>query len=91
MAQLQVKNFEKGIKDMMSLRNSNAAAQRHFDVLREFKKLDHSRKISLFDNIVTNNTRSFENTVNIIWSDATKRDAKKLERFILRSLASNDQ
>jgi len=60
-----------------------------FDVVTEFAKLDGARKIALFDHM-NGSTKTFYNTVTMLWPQAKAQDCKKLERFLVQRMVAND-
>ncbi|MEM9469383.1 MAG: hypothetical protein AAF988_04410 [Pseudomonadota bacterium] len=60
-----------------------------FDVVKAFSELDSTRKLALFDHM-NGSTRTFYNTVKVLWPEAQSNDCKKLERFMVQRMAAND-
>ena len=53
-----------------------------FNIIEEFSELSPRRKVLLCDHLFVEGRQAFYNTVEILWSDATQQDAKKLEKFL---------
>ena len=60
-----------------------------FDVMQAFAGLDSSRKMALFDRL-SDSRQNFYKTVTLFWPQAQTEDCKKLERFLVKSIAAND-
>ncbi|NQZ13694.1 MAG: hypothetical protein HRT94_02555 [Alphaproteobacteria bacterium] len=60
-----------------------------FDVIKAFSELDSTRKLALYD-YMNGSTRTFANTVKMMWPQAKDTHCKKLERFMVQSMAAND-
>lgn len=60
-----------------------------FDVMKAFSDLDGARKMALFDRL-SDSRKTFYKSVTLFWPQAKMDDAKKLERFLVHSLAAND-
>ncbi|HPF78998.1 MAG TPA: hypothetical protein PLF01_06855 [Alphaproteobacteria bacterium] len=60
-----------------------------FDVMKAFSDLDSARKMALFDRL-SDSRKTFYKSVTLFWPQAKMADAKKLERFLVHSLAAND-
>ena len=55
-----------------------------FDVVAEFSRLETSRKMTLFDQLMSGRANAYRNTLKSIWPDSNDHDARKLE-IILRA------
>tara|TARA_B100000508_G_C11315276_1_gene206695 strand:- start:97 stop:330 length:234 start_codon:yes stop_codon:yes gene_type:complete len=60
-----------------------------FDVVKAFAELDSARKLALFDQM-NGATKTFYNTVTLLWPQAKASDCKQLERFMVQRMAAND-
>lgn len=57
-------------------------AEQPFNIIEEFAALSGKRKILLCDHLFIEGRSTFESTVNLLWPEATAKDAKKLEKFM---------
>lgn len=55
-----------------------------FDVVSAFSKLETSRKMTIFDQLMSGRPNSYRNTLKSIWPQSNDNDARKLE-IILRA------
>ncbi len=55
-----------------------------FDVVVAFSELETSRKMTLFDQLMSGRANAYRNTLKSIWPQSNDHDAKKLE-IILRA------
>lgn len=55
-----------------------------FDVVAEFSKLETSRKMVLFDQLMSGRANAYRNTLKSMWPQSNDHDARKLE-MILRA------
>lgn len=70
--------------------NKPARRPASFDVMDAFIKLDNTRKLALFDRLNDPSPLSFERTVHLFWPQSNRVDAKRLERYMTRRIAAND-
>lgn len=61
-----------------------------FDVMQAFIKLDNTRKLALFDRLNDAAPGAFERTVHLFWPQANRVDAKRLQTYMTRRIAAND-
>ena len=61
-----------------------------FDVMQAFMKLDDMRKLALFDRLNEIAPGAFERTVHLFWPQANRIDAKRLEKYMTRRIAANN-
>ena len=71
-----------------AIANKNAPS-REFDVMKQYSELDGPRKMALMD-CLANSRKNFYQTVTLFWPEAKDKDCKKLEGFLMASLAAND-
>ncbi len=57
-------------------------AQQPFNIIEEFACLSPKRKVLLCDHLFAEGRPTFNNTVQLLWPEATLRDMKKLEKFL---------
>jgi hypothetical protein len=76
---------------MMSFRDIKitGANRSGFDVVKAFSELDSARKLALFDQM-NGATKTFYNTVTLLWPQAKPADCRQLERFMVQRMAAND-
>lgn len=55
-----------------------------FDVVAAFSELETSRKMTLFDQLMSGRSNAYRNTIKSIWPQSNDHDARKLE-IILRA------
>ena len=55
-----------------------------FDVVSAFSLLETSRKMTLFDQLMSGRANAYRNTLKSIWPQSNDNDARKLE-IILRA------
>lgn len=55
-----------------------------FDVVAAFSELETSRKMTLFDQLMSGRANAYRNTLKSIWPESNEHDARKLE-IILRA------
>ena len=55
-----------------------------FDVVSAFSQLETSRKMVLFDQIMSGRANAYRNTLKSFWPQSNEHDARKLE-IILRA------
>ena len=55
-----------------------------FDVVSAFSQLETSRKMTLFDQLMSGRANAYRNTLKSIWPQSNDNDARKLE-IILRA------
>ena len=58
--------------------------QGRFDVVSAFSQLETSRKMTLFDQLMSGRANAYRNTLKSIWPQSDEHDARKLE-IILRA------
>lgn len=64
--------------------NKHGVITSNFDVLDAFSRLDMSRKMALFDQLMAHRTNAYKNSIKSFWPQSTEEDARKLE-LVLRS------
>jgi hypothetical protein len=55
-----------------------------FDVVTAFADLETSRKMTLFDQLMSGRANAYKNTIKSLWPQSNDNDARKLE-IILRA------
>lgn len=55
-----------------------------FDVVAAFSKLETSRKMALFDQLMCGRANAYRNTLKSFWPESNDTDARKLE-IVLRA------
>ncbi len=58
------------------------ASSNSFNIIEAFSDLSPRRKVLLCDHLFTEGRQSFYNTVELLWSEASHQDSKKLEKFL---------
>lgn len=58
--------------------------QGDFDVLAAFSRLETSRKMTLFDQLMCGRANAYRNTMKSLWPESNDHDARKLE-IVLRA------
>ena len=58
-------------------------AQQPFSIIEEFATLIAKRKVLLCDHLFIEGFETFQNTVKLLWPEATLLDVKKLESFLV--------
>lgn len=58
-------------------------AEQPFNVIEEFAALSPKRKILLCDHLFAEGAHTYRQTVKLLWPEATMRDMKKLEKFLI--------
>ncbi len=64
------------------LRDVVESSSSQFNVIEEFSDLTPRRKVLLCDHLFTEGRQAFYNTVELLWPQATREDAKRLEKFL---------
>ena len=59
------------------------SSEQPFNIIEEFASLSPKRKILLCDHLFAESRPTFQGTVRLLWPEATPRDMKKLEKFLL--------
>lgn len=62
----------------------NHAQHQDFDVVSAFSKLETSRKMALFDQLMCGRANAYRNTLKSIWPESDEGHARKLE-LVLRA------
>lgn len=62
----------------------NYVREESFDVMDAFSKLDTTRKMALFDQLMCGRANAYRNTLKNIWPQSNDHDARKLE-IVLRA------
>ncbi len=57
-------------------------SERPFDVLEAFAGLNSRRKMLICDHLFFENRAAFQQTVGLLWPEATAADMRKLEKFL---------
>lgn len=58
-------------------------AEQSFNIIEEFAALSPKRKVLLCDHLFIEGRPVFENTVILLWPEASLKDMNKLEKFLL--------
>ncbi len=58
------------------------SAEQPFNVIEEFSALSPKRKVLLCDHLFVHGRSSFENTVRLLWPEASAHDLKRLAGFL---------
>ena len=58
-------------------------AQKPFSIIEEFAMLNAKRKVLLCDQLFSEGRMTFQNTVRLLWPEATAFDMRKLEKFLV--------
>ncbi|MEZ5813821.1 MAG: hypothetical protein R3E13_03740 [Alphaproteobacteria bacterium] len=66
-----------------SLKDLIKSAEKPFNIIEEYAALNPKRKVLLCDHYFVEGHGAFENTVNLLWPEATERDMKKLGNFLI--------
>ncbi len=53
-----------------------------FDILEEFSQLTPRRKVLLCDHLFIEGRQAFYNTIELLWPQSNKDEAKALEKFL---------
>ena len=59
------------------------SASEPLNIIEEYAALSPKRKFLLCDQLFIEGKRHFENTVTLLWPEATKADIQKLEKFLV--------
>ncbi len=65
-----------GFRDFV---DSNSA---EFNIIEEFSALTPRRKVLLCDNLFVEGQQAFYNMVEVLWSESSMVDTKRLEKFL---------
>jgi hypothetical protein len=66
-----------GINDILK------QAEKPFSIIEEFAMLSAKRKVLLCDHLFAEGRTTFQNTVKLLWPEASTQDTKKLENFLI--------
>lgn len=58
-------------------------AQQPFNIIEEFAALTPKRKVSICDRLFVEGREAYQNTVQLLWPEASAQDMKKLENFLI--------
>jgi hypothetical protein len=53
-----------------------------FNIIEEFSKLTPRRKVLVCDHLFSEGRITFQQTVNLLWPEATTQDMRTLEKFL---------
>ncbi|PCK00238.1 MAG: hypothetical protein COA45_00175 [Zetaproteobacteria bacterium] len=68
--------MQSGLRDILESSNTE------FNIIEEFSELMPRRKVLLCDHLFTEGRQAFYNTVEILWPESSRADAKRLEKFL---------
>lgn len=68
--------MKSGLRDVLD------TASNEFNIIEEFSELTPRRKVLLCDHLFTEGRQAFYNTIELLWSQSTSKDAKELEKFL---------
>lgn len=66
-----------------SLKDLIESAEKPLNIIEEYAALSPKRKVLLCDHYFVNGRQTFENTVKLLWPEATAQDVKKLGNFLV--------
>ena len=66
-----------------SIRDLIKSAEQPLNIIEEYTALSPKRKVLLCDHFFIEGRAAFENTVMLLWPEATKQDIKKLGNFLI--------
>lgn len=66
-----------------TIRDLMKSAEQPFSIIEEYAALSPRRKLLLCDHYFVEGRETYENTVRVLWPEATKKDMKKLGNFLI--------
>ncbi|HOO82913.1 MAG TPA: hypothetical protein PK513_10475 [Alphaproteobacteria bacterium] len=65
------------------IRDLLTSAEQTFNIIEEYAALSPKRKVLVCDHFFIEGHEIYENTVRLLWPEATKADMKKLSNFLI--------
>ncbi|MCB1721668.1 MAG: hypothetical protein H6937_13520 [Burkholderiales bacterium] len=66
-----------------TIRDLLKSAEQPLNIIEEYAALSPKRKVLLCDHYFVEGRETYENTVRLLWPEATKKDMKKLGNFLV--------
>ena len=66
-----------------TIRELLKSAEQPLNIIEEYAALSPKRKVLLCDHYFVEGRETYENTVRLLWPEATKKDMKKLGNFLV--------